>query len=132
MVYYCDYISHVEGHSGVQFRTNTAMGVCYGNDYGIPIGTTTAGASQMRKLSLITAVVACVVLPSVALATHGGHHGGGGHGGGHWAGSTSGPIGGGLHGHGAGHGRYWHGLWYEEGVGHCWRLTPDGYVWACD
>jgi hypothetical protein len=88
--------------------------------------------AQMRKLSLITAVVACVVLPSVALATHGGHHGGGGHGGGHWAGSTSGPIGGGLHGHGAGHGRYWHGLWYEEGVGHCWRLTPDGYVWACD
>ena len=28
--------------------------------------------------------------------------------------------------------RYWHGQWWDYGVGACWLLTPIGYVWVCD
>jgi hypothetical protein len=27
--------------------------------------------------------------------------------------------------------RYWHGQWYNYGVGPCWALAPVGYVWIC-
>ena len=58
----------------------------------------------------------------------GGGHGGGGHGGGHFA---RGGHGGG-HFAGRGHGgHFWHGRWYGYGIGPCWRLTPDGYIWIC-
>jgi hypothetical protein len=34
--------------------------------------------------------------------------------------------------HAGGHGRrFWHGRWYDYGVGPCWRWTPGGYVWVC-
>jgi hypothetical protein len=89
----------------------------------------------------------------------GGHGGGGGHfGGGHF----SGHPGGGAHfsgghfspghfGHGAGvrvapgvpargfaagghHRHFWHGRWWNYGVGPCWVWSDDydEYVWACD
>jgi hypothetical protein len=32
---------------------------------------------------------------------------------------------------GGGGGHFWHGRWYGYGVGPCWSLTPDGYIWVC-
>ena len=28
--------------------------------------------------------------------------------------------------------RRWHGVWYAYGVGPCWLSTPIGYVWTCE
>jgi hypothetical protein len=79
----------------------------------------------MRQLSFIAAIVACVALPSVALAAHGSHHQGGGH----RADKHVTPQPAELP---VGHGRYWQGQWYEEGIGPCWMGAPDGFVWICD
>src|SRR5882672_9691482 len=27
--------------------------------------------------------------------------------------------------------RFWHGRWYNPGIGPCWSWTPVGYVWIC-
>src|SRR5882672_4424890 len=27
---------------------------------------------------------------------------------------------------------FWHGRWYNPGIGPCWRWSPVGYVWICD
>jgi hypothetical protein len=32
---------------------------------------------------------------------------------------------------GGGGGRFWHGRWYGYGIGPCWSLSPDGYIWVC-
>lgn len=32
---------------------------------------------------------------------------------------------------GGGGRRFWNGHWYSYGVGPCWSLTPDGYIWIC-
>lgn len=39
-----------------------------------------------------------------------------------------------FHGRFIGIGRhFWHGQWYEYGIGPCWALGPDGYFWwICD
>lgn len=39
-----------------------------------------------------------------------------------------------FHGRFLGFGRhFWHGSWYDYGVGPCWALGPDGrYWWVCD
>jgi hypothetical protein len=81
----------------------------------------------MRKLSFIAAIVACVALPSVALAAHGSHHRSHGHGG-HDVGAQGAPL---PAERPIGHGRYWQGQWYEEGVGSCWMGAPNGFVWIC-
>jgi len=37
------------------------------------------------------------------------------------------------HGHdGHGHRHYYHGRWWDYGVGPCWTRTPIGWVWFCD
>jgi len=81
---------------------------------------------MLHKLSLMTAVAACLLLPTSVFAFHGGGHFGGGHiGGGHFGGHIGG-------GHFGGPRHFWHGRWYNYGVGSCWRLAPDGsYVWIC-
>jgi hypothetical protein len=35
--------------------------------------------------------------------------------------------------YGTGHRHYWHGTWYEYGIGSCWAWsnTYNGYVWTC-
>ena len=83
---------------------------------------------MLHKLSLMTAVAACLLLPTSVFAFHGGGHFGGGHfGGGHFGGGHF--VGGG---HFGGPRHFWHGRWYNYGVGSCWRLAPDGsYVWIC-
>jgi hypothetical protein len=74
--------------------------------------------SMLRKLTLIAAVAAALIIPAEAMARgghggHGGHHGGGHHGGGR----------GGHHGHWRGHGRlggcrhFWNGHWHP----YCFR-----------
>ena len=32
---------------------------------------------------------------------------------------------------GGGGRHFWHGRWYSYGVGPCWSLGPDGYIWVC-
>jgi hypothetical protein len=109
---------------------------------------------MLRKLSLISAVAACLFIPTAAVSARGGGggghggggHGGGGHGGGGGAMHSGGGMhmnGGGMHMNGAGmrggrhvggggHGRrFWHGRWWNYGVGSCWRWTPAGYIWIC-
>ena len=81
---------------------------------------------MLNKLSFVAAIAACLALSTAAFAFHGGGHFGGGHfAGGH------GHFGGGVVHFGGGR-RFWHGRWYNYGVGSCWRLAPDGsYVWIC-
>jgi hypothetical protein len=84
--------------------------------------------TMLRKLSLVTAVAACLFVPASAFARGGGH--GGGHGGGGFKGASfqgGGWKGGGRH-HG---GHFWRGRWWGYGVGSCWRWTPAGYIWIC-
>jgi hypothetical protein len=70
------------------------------------------------------------------------HAGGGMHGGGgmHVGGGSVSGGGRGMGTHanggarrfvGGGAGHFWHGRWYGYGVGPCWGLTPDGYIWVC-
>jgi hypothetical protein len=89
---------------------------------------------MLRKLSLSTAVAACLFIPTSVFA--GGHPGGGGRPGG--AGHAVVGGGAGFHrggvvvGGGGGGGRhFWHGRWYGYGVGPCWAVSPVGYVWIC-
>ena len=36
------------------------------------------------------------------------------------------------HGHGHGHrGHWYHGRWWDYGVGPCWQWTPVGWIWIC-
>lgn len=65
-------------------------------------------------------------------------HAGGGGGGMHVGGGGRGGavrVGGGGRGGavhvGGGGGRFWHGRWYGYGIGPCWSLSPDGYIWVC-
>jgi hypothetical protein len=108
---------------------------------------------MVRKLSLMAAV-AVLLIPTSVFAARGG---GGGRGSvGHVSAShvSVGHVGRVGVGHvgvghvgvghvgvgrvGVGHVRvsharhFWHGRWYGYGVGPCWRLTPDGYIWICD
>ena len=114
---------------------------------------------MFRKLSFAAAIMGALALPSVVLAApmSGGDEGGmqngagmrgnegglrggadmrdhvggdfrgrGGHGG-RWEGRSVNPGG-----HGGGRGHYWHGRWWNYGVGPCWRQAPDGWIWTCD
>lgn len=82
----------------------------------------------LKKLSVATAVTACLLIPAAAFA-RGGHGGHGGGGGGFKSASFQGGSwkGGGRH-HG---GHFWRGRWWGYGVGSCWRWTPAGYIWVC-
>jgi hypothetical protein len=111
---------------------------------------------MLRKSTLIAAVAASLFIPTIAFAGHvggAGGGGGGGRGGGMHVGgaNTNGggsrgamQVGGGGRGDrvhvGDGGGRrfvggggrhFWHGRWYSYGVGPCWSLGPDGYIWVC-
>src|SRR5262245_57147294 len=109
--------------------------------------------SMLRKVALVCAVAGAVLFPIAALSEDHGHD----HDHGHSA-PTYGPSG---HNHDHDHdndhqhhahdedhdhdhhhdhdhdhhhdhaGHYWHGHYYEYGVGACWRWTPVGFVWAC-
>jgi hypothetical protein len=83
--------------------------------------------TTLRKLTVATAVAACLVLPASAFARGG--HGGGHGGGGGWKGASF--HGGGWKGGGWHRGHFWRGRWWGYGVGSCWRWTPAGYVWVC-
>ena len=79
---------------------------------------------MLHKISLMAAVAACLLIPTSVFAAHvhvgvGGVH-----------------VGiGGVH-VGVGHvgGRhFWHGRWYNYGVGPRWAQQPDGsWVWICN
>jgi len=92
---------------------------------------------MLRKLSVIAAIVAALLIPATAMAKpgHGGKHGHwkGGHAK-HWNYKHSNKRWYGHRGYknyGRGHGRWWGGRWYAYGVGSCWRLVPGGWVWIC-
>jgi hypothetical protein len=118
---------------------------------------------MLRTSSLIAAVAASLLVPTIAFAAHaGGGGGGGGRGGGmhaggamHASGAGRNMTGGGSRGAvqmggggrggrvhvgdgggrrfvGGGGGRhFWNGRWYSYGVGPCWSLVPNGYIWVC-
>jgi len=67
----------------------------------------------MRKLKMAGAFAATFLIPASAFAAHVQHH----YHGGVWYGTGR---------------RYWHGQWYDYGVGACWLATPIGYVWTCE
>jgi hypothetical protein len=95
---------------------------------------------MLRKLPLITAVAACLFIPSAAFSAKGGggagtmHSSGGGGGGGTMRAGGGSNVGGSgrmrVEGGGGGR-RFWHGHWYGYGVGPCWSVTPVGYIWIC-
>jgi hypothetical protein len=108
---------------------------------------------MLRKISLIAAIFAALMLPGAAMAKHGGgHHGHHGHiggrghghmnyshghgnwhrGHGHYGNWNRGRHWHGHYGHWRGHGRYWHGQWWGYGVGSCWLVVPGGWVWICN
>jgi hypothetical protein len=85
---------------------------------------------MLHKISLMAALAACLIIPTSVFAAHV-HVGGGGGvrvGGGHafvhvGVGNAFVHVGG-RH--------FWHGRWYDYGVGPCWALQPDGsWVWIC-
>jgi hypothetical protein len=85
---------------------------------------------MLRKISLVAAVAASLFIPASAFGKKGGGGGGWQQGGGKGK-PGSGP-GGGWQGGGGHHGRrFWHGRWWDYGVGPCWRITPAGYIWIC-
>jgi hypothetical protein len=74
--------------------------------------------TMLQKLTVVTAVAACLVVPASAFARGGGH---GGHGGGGWKGASfhgGGWKGGGHRGH------FWRGRWWGYGVGYCSGPRP--------
>jgi preprotein translocase subunit SecG len=100
---------------------------------------------MLQKLSLVTAVAACLLVPTSVFAKGGSSGGSGGSKGGSssMGSSSMGSSGKGSSSpqtmrssgmntmHNGGERRFWHGHWYGYGVGACWRLTPTGYVWIC-
>ena len=80
--------------------------------------------TMLKKLSVATAVTACLLVPAAAFARGGGH---GGHGGAFKGASFHGGGWKGRH-HG---GHFWRGRWWGYGFGSCWRWTPAGYIWIC-
>ncbi len=105
----------------------------------------------MRRLIFAVASVASLSLPMTAFAGHsnggGGHHSSGGHsrGGGHYSSHHSSggvghyvarghSVGGGHRGHHSHRRHFWHGIWYDYGIGPCWQYSDyyDEYIWVCD
>jgi hypothetical protein len=88
---------------------------------------------MLHKISLMAAFAACLLIPTSVFAAHG--HGPGGGGGVHVGGVHVGVHVGGVRVgvvHGGGR-HFWHGRWYNYGVGPCWAQQPDGsWVWICD
>src|SRR3974377_1541549 len=120
------------------------------------VADTQIGRNMMNKQLILTTAVSAFMLSAGSLAatsafaSHGGGHRGGGD---HHLSFNGGHHNGGDHHNGHGdfrrrdhdgderfayrhhdhHRRFWHGTWYEYGVGSCWRWSDDDheYVWVC-
>jgi hypothetical protein len=89
------------------------------------------------KLLVVAAALAALVISTSALAKNGG--GPSGHSGpgmsmshpGSGMNRSPGVRRGDMRGRGGGRRHFYHGRWWDYGVGPCWRPTPRGYIWIC-